>query len=163
MEGEKIVTIDVTEKNESDGRTGRSGQHGETEILGSGAVSYVDRIQMTMVKLTDANKRALDRYGNLQELSLPDALYEVSKFVSGTGGSCYIQLLQRSAELLHPKANYDMGTRYKYGHRGVDRNLELAVFHFRVASSRGRLNSMIALIAHYHDDNAVHWNGLERQ
>ncbi len=46
---------------------------------------------MTIVRLTDANKEALNRYGNLQNLSLTDALLEASGFLEGNSKTCYIQ------------------------------------------------------------------------
>ncbi len=138
---EEVVTIDATKKIDS----ARREKHTESSTRRSGTVNYVDRIQMTMVKLTDANKEALNRYGSLHELSLPDALYEASGWVDGT---CSIQLLQHSAELLHPYANSGMAIAYKYGGI-VKKNINLAVFHFRVASSRGELGSIMELISHY--------------
>ena len=133
---EKIVTIDVTTKNESRRRERRA----EIDVMGGGTMNYVDRIQMTMVKLTDANKAALYRYGDLERLSLPDALYHAYKSAQNIGGMCRIQLLQRSAELLHPVANWQMADCYKLGYGTVMRqDFGLAVYHYRLASPVGTL------------------------
>ncbi len=146
---EKIETIDVTMKKESDRQAGRWYQRADDEMMGSGTLTYVDRIQMTMVKLTDANKLALNRYGNLEHLSLPDALFEASRQVEFIDFTCHIQLLQRSAELLHPGANYHVGVHCKWGGLGMEANLDLAISHYRVASSRGNTSSLIELIRFY--------------
>ena len=103
LKGEEIAVIDVTKNEEPEGIE----QQAESEI-GSGTLNYVDRIIMAMVKLTDANKTALIRYGNLDKLSLPDALYQASFRVDPTDKMCSIQLMQHSAELLHPEARNQM-------------------------------------------------------
>ncbi len=69
---EEIVTVDVTNKN----KRGRREQHTQTEMVGNGTVNYIDQYLVTMVKLTDANKVALNRYGNLGELAVPKPLFE---------------------------------------------------------------------------------------
>ncbi len=148
---EEIVTVDATKKRGSGESAERWKQHSEIEITGSRSVT-VDQCLMTMVKLNDANKEALNRYGRLGVLSLPDALFEASMFVSGTDEKCEIELLQRAAELLHPRANYRIGFGYKHG-LGVKKDLDLAVSHFQVASSGGDINSMISLISHFDRDN----------
>ena len=68
-----------------------------------------------MVKLADSNKAVLNHYGNLEKLSLPDALFRACRHSADIDGTCYIQLMQCSAELLHPSANFAMGINYKYG------------------------------------------------
>ncbi len=65
---------------------------------------------------------------------------------------CSIQLLQRSAELLHPKALYVIGTYYQLGY-ALERNLDITVSHFQVASSRRQIYAMIELMQHYHRRN----------
>ncbi len=145
---DEIVTIDVTKREGS----GNKEQHSINEVMESSTVNYVDRIQMAMVRLTDANKEALNQYGNLERLSLPDAMYEAGFWVKNTDKTCYIQLMQRSAELLNPAANYWMGIEYKQGGI-VEKNLNLALFHFRLASSSGEIFSRMELITHYdHED-----------
>ena len=140
---EKLVTIDVTKKEES-----RWEQDAHCETMGCGTVDYIDQIQMTMVKLSDASKAALSRYGNLDKFSLPDALFEASKHVQFIDKVCYIQLLQGSAELLHPQANKLMGTYCEYGCYEVEINLDLGLSYRRVASSRGNTCAMILLMEH---------------
>ena len=145
---EGVVTIDVSK--EKDSR--RYEQHEESEMMESTTVTYVDRIQMTMLKLTKANKDALNRVGNLDKLSLPDALYEAGTFVFGTDKTCFIQLMEHSAELLSPLANCWMGLAYKFGFL-MEKDTKLALFHLRAASSRGDVPSVMRLIAHYDHEN----------
>ncbi len=155
---EEVVTVDLTKEQQSS----RVQQHSEYEAIGSRTPNYVDRILMTMVKLTDANKEALNRHGNLAELSLPDALFRASAVLQWTDRTCSMQLLQRSAELLHLEANCWMGLAYKYGDV-LEKNLKQAVPYFRVASSRGDVYSMNELIAHYHRENDMRnvWKYVE--
>ena len=122
----EIVTIDVT-KNK---RPGRRQQNGGSEMMEKGTVNYVERIQITVVKLTDENKAALNRFGYLGRFSLADALFEASELVFYTDRMCSFQLLQRSAELLHPDANWIMGANL------VNKDPNSALSHFQVASSR---------------------------
>ena len=136
---EDIVTVDVSKKKESE----KWREHAENRRMGSRTVD-VDQYLMTMVKLNDANKAALSQYGNLDELSLPDALFLASEYVLFTDITCYIELLERSAELFHPSANLLLGLDYR-----DDDNPDLAVSHFRIASSRGDISSMIELMNHY--------------
>ncbi len=142
------MAIDVTKRNESV----RCKHHTQSEMEGSGTENSVDRILTTMVKLTDANKEALNLYGNLDEFSLPDALYEASTRVGEFSETCSFQLLQRSAELLHPRANRVLGGAYKYG-LVLEKDRDLALFHFRIASSREDTRSTMELIAHYYQEN----------
>ncbi len=148
---EEIVTVDATKKRGSGESAEKWKQHSEIEVTCSRTVT-VDQCLMTMVKLNDANREALNRYGRLGVLSLPDALFEASIFVLETDEKCEIQLLQRAAELLHPLANYLMGIRCAYGLR-VKEDLDLAVSHYLVASSGGDYRSMIRLIQFYDDEN----------
>ena len=105
------------------------------------------------MKLTDENKEALNRYGNLDELSIPEALYEAGKCMIHMNKTCCMQLMQHSAELLYPAANCWMGVEYKYGGT-VEKDFNLALAHFRAASSRGNVSSMMELIAHCdHESN----------
>ena len=55
---DEVATINATKKE----RTGKWEQYEETTIMETGIRNYVDRMRMTMVKLTDANKEALNRY-----------------------------------------------------------------------------------------------------
>ncbi len=112
---EKIVTVDVSKSTESGRRARRSGQQAKTEMMERRAVNYVDQYLMTMVKLTDANKAALNQYGDLDILSVPDALYRAWQLCRGIDEIYNIQLLQCSAELHHPDANSSMGYYCKYG------------------------------------------------
>ena len=123
---EEIETIDLTNKNES-------GNWVESAVMSSGTVNYVDRIATAIVKLTPANKVALNQYGNPDKFSLPDALYQASLRVICIDTRCSIQLMKLSAELLHPLANWIMGVYFKL------ENLDLAERHFQVASSRPRM------------------------
>ncbi len=156
---EEIVTVDVTKRAESGRRARRSGKHAKPEMMECGTINYVDQYLMTMVKLTDANKAALNRYGDLDNLSVPDALYRAWEHCRGIDESCYIQLLQCSAELHHPEANWWMGLYCKYGLHckyglfGVEQNLDLAVDYFRVASSHGDSLSTMQLLEHFDDEN----------
>ncbi len=145
---EEVVTVDFTKREELRWRQ----QHARSELIQSGTVNHVDRFQMKFVKLTDANKDALNRYGNLDNLSLPNALNEASVHVYFTDKTCCIQLMQHSADLLYPQANYWLGIEHKYGDR-MEKDLDLAVTHFRAASSRGHIHSIFQLIAHYDNDN----------
>ncbi len=131
---EEIVTIDLTKKKESGRQSGRWDQHADSQMKGPGTLNYLDRMQMTMVKLTDANKSVLNRYGELENSALPDALYKASRAI-GIDNTCSIQLLQRSAELLHPEANLDMGDICKWGLYGVEQNVDFALSHYHVGSS----------------------------
>ncbi len=145
---EGVATIDATKSDES----GNWKHHATSARKGSGTVNFVDRIQTTIVKLTKANKEALNRYGNLDELSLADALFEASLFVAPTDETCFIQLRQRSAELLHPASNVWMGRAYKYGFM-MEKDIKSALFHFRAASSRGDISSTMELIGHYNHEH----------
>ena len=140
---EEIVTIDLTKQKDSR----RWRQQAESNVIRSETVN-VDQILMTMVKLNDAHKMALNQYGNLNELALPDALYEASQHVLLTDPGSYIPPLQRSAELLHPDANFLLGLNYQ-----LEKDLELAAHHFRVASSRGDIDSTLELMNHYDLEN----------
>ena len=145
---EEVVTVDVTKKEESR----RSEHRWEREVIGTGSLNYVDRIQLTMVKLTKANKEALNRYTNLDELPLPDALYHAGDLVIDTDETCAIQLVQCSAELLNPLANSWMGNAYKYGYI-MKKDINSALSHFKAASSRGETLSTMELMAYYQDEN----------
>ena len=68
-------------------------------------LNYVDRYLMTMRKQSKASKTALNLYGNLGELYLHDVLLNAYWYV-GFHDPCRIQLLQFSAELLYPTANF---------------------------------------------------------
>ncbi len=146
---EKTVTVDATKKRGL-GESKERCNHVEIEI--TARTVTVDQCLMTMVKLNDANREALNRCGNLSVLSLPDALFKASLFVHETDKKCEIQLLMRAAELLHPDANHVMGLIYEEG-LGVERDPDLALFHFRVGSYGGLIASMIELIIHYHLEN----------
>ncbi len=135
---EEIATIDATK--ESGTQAGMWNQHAENGWTRKGAVS-VDQYLITMVKLTDENKAALNEHSYLNAYPLPEALYNASYSGDSISETCSIQLLQRSAELLHPEANYKLGCYYQHGIE-VERNLELAVSYFKVASSRRHLDSM---------------------
>ena len=141
--GDEIVTIDVSQKEE----LGRWKHLAESEMRGSGTVA-VDQYLMTMGRLNDANKAALNQNGNLGELSLRDALYEASEYVLYTDMACYIQLLQRLAELLHTDADFLLGLHYQN-----NENLELDASCFRLASSHGDIDSMIQLMNYYDLEN----------
>ncbi len=143
---EKNVTVDACEKESS-----RCEQHPESGVRRSGTVNYFNRIRMVLVKLTEENKAALNRHENLGKLCLADALYEASSS-RHTEEACKLQLLQHSAELLHPDANYWMGFHFQRGYR-LEKNLDLAVNHFRIASKRQHILSIIALMEHYHEEN----------
>ncbi len=147
------MTIDVTKRAQSSRRTRRSAQQAKTEMMECGAVNYVDQYLKTMVQLTDANKAALNRYGDLDNLSVPDALYRAWKHCRAIDATCYIQLLQCSAELHHPNANSWMGLYCKYGLFGVEQNLDWAVDHFRFVSSRGNASATVQLLEHFDDEN----------
>ncbi len=151
MKHDEIVTIDVTKKEESRRRVRRLEDRANRELTRSGPVS-LDQILMTMVKLSDAEKAAVNQCGNLDELSLPDALFAASISDDLNDAECCIQLMMRSAELLHPEACWWMGISYRNGY-GVEKNHDLALFHFRVASSRGDIESMIELMEHYANEN----------
>ncbi len=117
-------------------------------------MSYVDRIRITMVKLTDANKAALRRCGDLERLSLPDALFKAYECAENNDDTCRIQLLPRSAELLHPQANEQMALNYEFGDGvGTGKDLGLAVYHYRHACSRRHITSMFELMEHYKQEN----------
>ncbi len=108
---EEIATIDVTNKKQPGSRE----QHMEIDMMGDGGTSYGDRIKMTTVNLTDANKAALNHFGNLDKLSLPAALFQASQALCYSDKTSRIQLWQRSAELLYAGANYRLGLFYRNG------------------------------------------------
>ncbi len=135
-------------------RSRRRKQHAEIGAMGGGTTNYVDRIQMAMVKLTDANKAALHRYGDLDRLSLPNALFEAYECAENIDGTCRIQLLPRSAELLHPQANAQMALNYEFDDGvGTGKDLGLAVYHYRLACSRRHITSMFELMEYYKQEN----------
>ncbi len=118
---EKMVTIDLTKKEELKQQAGSSKQRRESGMMGCRAVS-VDQCLMTMVKLNDANKEALNPYGNLGALPLHDALYKAGSGVYHTDETCHIQLMQRAAELHHPDTNSLMGLNYQLGGWGREKS-----------------------------------------
>ncbi len=120
---------------------GREDQNEET-------VSISNRTQTTTEKLSDASQKAFRRYCCLDRLSLPEALFRASLNVRPTERKCQIELLRRSAELLHPAANHTIGRYYKQGY-GVERSNGMALYHFKVASSRGDFYAMVMLMEHY--------------
>ena len=150
---EEIVTIDVTKREELGRGPGRSDEQGKSAVLGCETVDYVDQYLITMVKLTDAQKAALNRYGDLDKLALPDALYRAWENSLDIDETCAIQLLQRSAELLHPDANSWMGLYRKWGSNGVEKNIDLAVSHYRFASSLGDVYSSLELMKYFDCEN----------
>ncbi len=131
------VRAEATQKK----KLGREDKNKET-------VSFNNRTKTTMAKLSDASRTALHRRGYLDRLSLPEALFRASLNVHPKERKSHIELLQRSAELLHPAANDTIGRYYKQGY-GVERNNDIALYHFKVASSRGHSCAMIRLMEHY--------------
>ncbi len=150
---ENILTIDATKRKEFGRGPGRPDQHAENAVTGCGTVNYVDQYLITMVKLTDAPKAALNRHGNLDKLPLPDALYRAWEKSRGTNETCSIELLQLAAELLHPDANSWMGLYRKVGCNGVEKNVDLAVSHYRCASSHGDAWALLELVQYYTSKN----------
>ncbi len=70
----------------------------------------VDQYLMTMVKLTDANKMALNRWGDRDQSSLADALFHASMCVDSTDTTCSIQLCP---EFAHRKVIRKPSTLFK--------------------------------------------------
>ncbi len=145
---EEMVTIDVTRKKELRSRESYIGG----ERMRSGTVISVDRSVMTMISLSEASRNALSQCGRLDLFSLPEALYTASTWAPVIGEVCYLELLRNSVDLLHPQANWLLGMEYKSGGR-LEKNLDLALTHFRVASERGEESSTMELIAHYAQEN----------
>ena len=122
MKVEEMVIIGLTGKEESGSRSGTREQRSNTEMMGNRTVN-VDQYLMTMVKLTDRNKKALSRYGYLDYLTLPDAVFEASMDARVTDRTFSVNLLQRSAVHLHPVANYELGICYKQGSYEVEKKI----------------------------------------
>ncbi len=101
-----MMTVDARKKRESGTLQG----HSEGGTMRVGTVNYVDRYLTTMGKLCEASKAAINQYGSLDELPLPDALYHARDYVYDN--ACYIQQLELSAELFHPDANEMLGMHY---------------------------------------------------
>ncbi len=145
---EAVVTIDTSRREES----ASLAQQTEVKLVDSATVSYVDRIQMTMLKLTKTNKEILNLFGSPDEISLPDALRKAGECILSLDYTCLFHLMQRSDDLLNPHANCWLGLAHKYGFV-LEKDLELAQFYFRVANSRGDIYSTMELIAHNAREN----------
>ncbi len=151
---DEIATIDVARNSNSGVRCRCCERDKKAEILERDSVNYMntDRILMAMVKLTPANKAALDRYASLGKYSVPQALFVAGLNIQGTDMSCAIELLEHSAKLHYPHANHMMGVLYKQG-IGVEKDLELALTHFKVACSSAHTPSFIELMEHFQGEN----------
>ena len=91
-----------------------------------------------MERVRDCVQKALNRYGNLDKLALHDALDRAYENVLDISNTCYIQLLQRSADLLlPPQVNSWVRFYRKFGVNGVKKQIDLAVPHYRSVSWQG--------------------------
>ncbi len=150
---EEIVTFEDAKNKEMGRQIATWNKHQESETAVPATLNYVDRMQMTIVKLTEANKSALNQYGNLQKLSLPDALLEAYWNALDIDETCRIQLLQRSGELHHPGASSCMRFYHKWGLNGLEKNVDSAGSHWHVASSHEDVFSTFELMQHYDQEN----------
>ncbi len=104
---------------------------------------------MTMAKKSsDASKLPIYRFGNLSAPLIPAEVHKERSSNYRTYELCSTLLIQRSAELFHPDANYIIGINTQLGYR-VEKNLNSAISHFHVASSLGHIEAMIQLMDHY--------------